>query len=130
MGGEQRSASEPEAYGVYLRHDGRFMDIAAGSKDDAVSMAEVHYETDDYEIRPLYASAEAASRWIRTTDRLPEKPGKEDYEHVECLVRRKGRIYVALWNCEHLCWDDDDGDDFRWHATDPSHWMPLPGVDD
>lgn len=48
-------AQEPTAYGVFLA-DGRFMDIASDSRDDAVEMAEIHYVQDNYLIRPLYAS--------------------------------------------------------------------------
>jgi len=67
--------------------------------------------------------------WIKTSDRLPEKPGIKRYEQIPCLVVRAGRrghVELLVWNCEHLCWDDSEGDD---HDCDPyqvSHWMPLP----
>lgn len=64
--------------------------------------------------------------WIATADRLPEKPGKRSYEQIECLIKLpNGDIEVSMWNCEHMCWDDADGDDFRFDPGQPSHWMPL-----
>ena len=74
---------------------------------------------------PTDAEVEAAA-WTKTTDRLPEKPGVGSYEHVECLIVIRGEVKFALWNCEHLCWDDNDGDDFLYHPTEPTHWMPRP----
>lgn len=65
-------------------------------------------------------------RPIRTADALPEKPGKQSYEHVLCLIFVNGDWEVSQWNCEHLCWDDCLGDDFRYHPKQPSHWWPLP----
>lgn len=64
--------------------------------------------------------------WIRTKDRLPEKPGKRDYEYVDCLIYHKGERKIRPWNCEHLCWDTEDYDDFFAEPTEPTHWMPLP----
>jgi hypothetical protein len=66
------------------------------------------------------------TEWIKTTDRLPEKPGKAYYEHVGCLVRWHGETFIRPWNCEHLCWDDEGGDDFFAAPLDVTHWMPLP----
>lgn len=64
--------------------------------------------------------------WIETKNRLPEKPGIEGYEYVRCLIYVAGSREIGMWNCEHLCWDDEHGDDFRYHPTQPTHWMPLP----
>jgi hypothetical protein len=64
--------------------------------------------------------------WIKTSERLPQKPGVADYEHVWCLIVHKGEVIMRPWNCEHGCWDQEDGDDFQFEATEPSHWMPLP----
>jgi Protein of unknown function (DUF551) len=64
--------------------------------------------------------------WISTKDRLPEKPGKLSYEHVWCLVYYKGDVRILAWNCEHLCWDQEDGDDYQCDPTAPTHWQPLP----
>ena len=67
------------------------------------------------------------NEWIETCDRLPEKPGKYDYEQVPCLVYiyRYG-ISIAQWNCEHLVWDAEDGDDVHPMASKITHWKPLP----
>lgn len=57
--------------------------------------------------------AELAKRqWVKTKDRLPEKPGKKSYEYVDCLIYHNGEILQRPWNCEHLCWDDAHYDDF------------------
>lgn len=64
--------------------------------------------------------------WIETSERLPEKPGIERYEHVRCLIMVRGCIEIGMWNCEHLVWDDDEGDDFRYNPKEPTHWRPLP----
>lgn len=65
-------------------------------------------------------------QWVPTTDRLPEKPGIDSYEHVRCLIVVNGEIEIGMWNCEHLCWDDDEGDDYRYDPYTPTRWMPLP----
>lgn len=64
--------------------------------------------------------------WIKTTDRLPQKPGKASYEYVDCLVVYKGRVLKRPWNCEHEVWDDEHYDDFWAEATEVDYWMPLP----
>jgi hypothetical protein len=66
-------------------------------------------------------------QWISVKERLPEKPGKKAYEHVYCLVYapREGSV-VRPWNCEHLCWDDESGDDVCNLNEQITHWMPLP----
>lgn len=64
--------------------------------------------------------------WIKTTDRLPEKPCLKSYEYVDCLIYHRGKIKQRPWNCEHLCWDDEHYDDFYCAPTDPTHWQPLP----
>lgn len=66
------------------------------------------------------------SEWVRTAERLPVKPGKADYEYVDCLIFHKSEIKLRPWNCEHLCWDDENYDDFYCAAGEPTHWMPLP----
>ncbi|MDH7787701.1 hypothetical protein QBD01_003728 [Ochrobactrum sp. 19YEA23] len=67
-----------------------------------------------------------AQGWISTGDRLPEKPGLSDYEYVECLIFVNGSVEIGHWNCEHLCWDDEDHDDFLYNPQGPTHWRPLP----
>jgi hypothetical protein len=64
--------------------------------------------------------------WIKTSERLPIKPGKRSYEHVDCLVVFKGQVFARPWNCEHECWDDEDGDDHWAEALEVTHWMPIP----
>lgn len=64
--------------------------------------------------------------WIKTTDRLPEKPNKKSYEYVDCLIYHEGEIKMRPWNCEHLCWDDEYYDAHFCDPLEPTHWMPLP----
>jgi hypothetical protein len=75
-----------------------------------------------------HAKRDKMTEWqpIPTHERLPEKPSLESYEHVRCLIFIRNEWQIGMWNCEHLCWDDDDGDDFLYEAGKPSHWMPLP----
>lgn len=46
--------------------------------------------------------------------------------HVRCLIFIKGEWQIGMWNCEHLCWDDQHGDDFLYQPTEPTHWANLP----
>lgn len=62
--------------------------------------------------------------WIPTID-PPAKPGIESYEQVPCLVVRRGEISILLWNCEHLCWDGEDGDDYCCDFKDVDYYIPL-----
>ncbi len=50
---------------------------------------------------------------------MPEKPGKEAYEYVECLVLHRGEVKMRPWNCEHQVFDDEEQDDFycEWHEV-------------
>lgn len=65
--------------------------------------------------------------WIATTDKLhPDKPGLRRYEQIPCLIVRNRDILLRQWNCEHLVWDGEDGDDIYCKAEDVTHWMPLP----
>ena len=67
--------------------------------------------------------------WIATTEKLhPDKPGLLRYEQIPCLIVRNREILIRQWNCEHLVWDDEDGDDFYCEAKDVTHWMPLPAL--
>jgi hypothetical protein len=69
-----------------------------------------------------------APNWVSTADRLPEKTGKSVYEHIYCLVVKRGTLYIEIlaWNCEEKCWDDDAADEYECDATDVSFWMPFP----
>ena len=66
--------------------------------------------------------------WIPTTDKLhPDKPGQRPYEQVPCLIVRNREILLRQWNCQHLVWDTEDGDDFYCEANKHvTHWMTLP----
>ena len=101
-------------------------DIVVGEFADTV-----RYMTDGTEyiradlVQEIVAEA-VQGQWVPTIDRLPEKPGIDSYEHVRCLIVVNGEIEIGMWNCEHLCWDDDEGDDYRYDPYTPTHWMPLP----
>jgi len=62
--------------------------------------------------------------WISSAIQ-PKKPGIASYEHVPCLVSKDGDIKLLLWNCEHLCWDDKEGDDFECNLADVDFYYPL-----
>jgi hypothetical protein len=64
---------------------------------------------------------------FKTADCLPEKPGLINYELIRCLIFVKGEWEISMWNCEHDCWDDEEGDDFRYDPLTPTHWAALPG---
>ena len=66
-----------------------------------------------------------SDQWIRTSEQLPEKPGLKSYEHVDCWIYVNNTILQRPWNCEHLCWDDEEYDDFEFEAKKPTHWMPF-----
>ena len=69
--------------------------------------------------------------WVSSNDKPhPDKPGKERYEQIPCLVVHRGEIMIRQWNCEHLVWDGEDGDDFFCRADAVTHWMPLPPLPD
>lgn len=74
----------------------------------------------------LFGIEQRDSGWISVNDRLPEKPGLKIYEHVECLIVLNGEVIKALWNCEHLVWDDRSGDDYLCDPKTPTYWRPLP----
>ncbi len=63
--------------------------------------------------------------WIKTSEALPQKPGKASYEVIPCVIWVKGEPKLSMWNCEHLCWDDEEGDDWRYDPTTPTHWAEI-----
>lgn len=64
--------------------------------------------------------------WKSTKDGLPEKPGKEAYEQVQCLVITMfDHLTILTWNCEHGCWDDEDGDDYACDPMDVKYYIPI-----
>lgn len=69
--------------------------------------------------------SEPEMQWIKTSDRLPKKPGKASYEYVDCMILVKGELKFSPWNCEHECWDDSSYDDWAYDALTPSHWMEI-----
>jgi len=78
--------------------------------------------------RAAGSSAPACSaNWIPTTEKQhPDKPGLARYEQIPCLVVYHGEICIRQWNCQHLVWDEEDGDDFCCKVNEVTHWMPLP----
>lgn len=64
--------------------------------------------------------------WTFTNEKLhPDKPGLRPYEQLSCLIVRNGELLIRQWNCEHLVWDTEDGDDFFCEAKDVTQWMLL-----
>jgi hypothetical protein len=65
--------------------------------------------------------------WVKIDkeEDLPEKPGKERYEVIACLIMHKDEVKLRMWNCEHRVWDDDEGDDFFCAALEPSHYAVI-----
>lgn len=67
--------------------------------------------------------------WIKTDGTLPPpKPGLQRYEQIPCVVYKKGDNWprILVWNCEHLCWDDEDGDDFNCSWNDVDVYFIIP----
>ena len=63
--------------------------------------------------------------WTKTAYKLPVKPGIKAYEQVPCLVRIDGHIEILVWNCEHECWDDRDGDDYYCDPLTVDCYIPI-----
>lgn len=61
-------------------------------------------------------------------DGLPEKPGLKSYEQIPCLVKLNGDFAILVWNCEHNCWDDEDGDDYECDPLAVTCYVPLSEV--
>jgi hypothetical protein len=76
----------------------------------------------------LKMSGKFELEWFFTSEKPhPDKPGMSRYEHVLCLVNRKNYgMNVLAWNCEHLCWDGADMDDYECGVSDVLAWMALP----
>lgn len=73
-----------------------------------------------------YLDAQEA-KWVhpKTKADMPKKPGKANYEYVECLVLYKGDLLARPWNCEHEVFDDEDQDDFFCEWSDITAYMDL-----
>jgi hypothetical protein len=107
-------------------------------REDVLALLQEWWDTEgDHrtpaEVLAALPAAQVAAKplaWNRTDAGLPQKPGKWAYEQIECLIRMpNGDIEVAMWNCEHLVWDDAYGDDYRHDALDPTHWIELARID-
>ena len=66
-------------------------------------------------------------QWTRITTMrsLPEKPGKNSYEQIDCLIWHKDEPKFRVWNCEHFVWDDASGDDYFCDPLEPTHYMII-----
>ena len=66
------------------------------------------------------AAVKAVSAWIKSSDRLPDSD-------ITCWVfyKRLLRVEVCVFSVHHQCWDDEDGDDFRFRLDEVSHWQPY-----
>lgn len=118
---------------VFLKAWGSFEIGHYGSDSELfVSREENLYRLEDVEwldeSAPLPDSKQEASPWISVIEKShPEKPGKKSYEHVPCLVvHKRWGIRSLMWNCQHLCWDDESGDDFVCDDSEITHWMEIP----
>lgn len=87
-----------------------------------------HFPKDEWEY--LYILDESAARreeeWVDVNDRLPYKDGDSS---VYCLVNDTYEgIVVRPFNEAHVCWDQEDGDDYYTDAKGGkiTHWRPLP----
>jgi hypothetical protein len=66
------------------------------------------------------------NNWIPVTQQLPKLDGDS---HIYCLVYDVDNgIVVRPFNEAHLCWDQEDGDDYYTDAIGGtiSHWQLLP----
>jgi len=64
--------------------------------------------------------------WKLIQDGFPEKPGKNNYEHVACLtIDKNGEMKILLWNCEEGYWDNEEGDDYKCDADAIQYYLPL-----
>lgn len=73
----------------------------------------------------IYPADAPVIEWRQPPDH-PEKPGMNPYEHVDCLIIYKGDLLLRPWNCEHCCFDDEDGDDFFCQIQDVTTWAIAP----
>jgi len=62
---------------------------------------------------------------VNSLDDLPKKQTKS-YELYDCLVSIKGRVRHLVWNCEHICWDQGDGDDYCCDPLDVDGYIIFP----
>lgn len=70
-----------------------------------------------------------ANEWISVEDRLPPEDKDCSYSSVWCEVYIKGvGISIHPFCHPHMCWDDQEGDDYFCDAVGAriTHWKPLP----
>lgn len=68
----------------------------------------------------------ATPKWISVNDGPPQPADPESPpDHIHCLVVYKGDITILAWNTYHVCWDDEDMDDYRCDLLDVTHYLPL-----
>ena len=78
-------------------------------------------------MRAALEAAEGAA-WREPSEALPKKPGENRYELVPCLIEHNGYVVISMWNCDHACWDDQDGDDFMAAPGEVKRWRHLPAT--
>ena len=76
--------------------------------------------------------------WKLTTEELPKRNDEKAYSQVWCLVSKRydwkrgdneGHYYqtqILVFNHEHECWDQEDGDDYDCDINQVKYWMYLP----
>lgn len=124
----KREDGEPEYdYGeIYVTEDNGeiFLDI-----NNERSYEPQHFERwKDYEILDESGTPAAGREddWISVDERLPYRDGDSS---VYCLVNDTyDGIVVRPFNEAHVCWDQEDGDDYYTDAKGGkvTHWRPLP----
>jgi hypothetical protein len=106
--------------------------IEAERAENAKLRGEISYLTDEV-VPALRKEIEATTRenvrlsWVMISNLgdLPKKPGKAAYETIDCLIFFKGEVIRSMWNCEHGCWDDAEGDDYAFDPLQPSHYLII-----
>ena len=97
---------------------GRFVGRFIGDSKGSLNAAEVEWLDEG---QPLPEEG-----WISVRDRLPSD---EKSNSIYCLVHDSYYgIVVRPFNQAHMCWDDEDADDFYTDAKNGkiTHWQPLP----
>jgi hypothetical protein len=64
--------------------------------------------------------------WIKPSERLPDRVPNKSYSQVPCLVKKNNEVMILVFNHEHLCWDNEDGDDYNCDINAVTGWILLP----